>query len=96
MKRLLAGFAGVLGLSWLLRRRRSDAPAVEQAPDPRAEELRAKIDEAKAAGDDRDEFEAGETPVDAVDPDTRRRAVHEDARARIDEMRGESEAVGDE
>jgi hypothetical protein len=92
MKRLLAGIAGVLGLSWLLRKRREavakDVVAEEaaEAADPRAEQLRARIEEAKAAGDDREDFEAGETPVDAADPATRRSAVHEAARARIDEM----------
>ncbi len=96
MKRLLAGIAGLLSLRWLLKKRRR---AVEQdraaeaeaaappAADPRAEELRAKIEEAKAAGDDREEFEAGETPVDEADPSARRAAVHEQARARIAEMR---------
>ena len=45
---------------------------------------------ARAAADDREAFEAGETPVDeAADPEARRRAVHEQARAAIDEMRGE-------
>ena len=68
------------------RRRR-----LERAPDP-AEELKAKLAEARAAGDDREAFEAGETPVDeAPDPDVdaRRRAVHEQARSAIDEMRSE-------
>jgi hypothetical protein len=94
MKRLLAGIAGVFGISWLLRKRREAVAqdvAVEEAAeaaaaDPRAEQLRARIEEAKAAADDRDDFEAGETPVDAADPATRRSAVHEAARARIDEM----------
>jgi hypothetical protein len=46
----------------------------------------------RAAGDDREEFEAGETPVDeAPDPDVdaRRRSVHERARTAIDEMKGD-------
>jgi hypothetical protein len=56
-----------------------------------ADALRAKLAEAKAAGDDREQFEAGETPVDeAADPDERRRAVHERGRAALDEMRGDS------
>jgi hypothetical protein len=67
-------------------------PDEEVGPDPRAEELRAKLAEAKAAGSDREEFEAGETPVDAVDApvdiETRRKAVHEEARAALDQMRG--------
>jgi len=88
MKRLtawLAGFAGGAALYRLFRR------APQPAVDP-AEELRTKLAEARAAGDDREEFEAGETPVDeAAEPDVeaRRRAVHEQARAAIDEMRSE-------
>jgi hypothetical protein len=64
----------------------------EPEVDPRAEELRARLEEAKAAGSDRDEFEAGETTVDAsvsaIDLEARRRAVHDEARSAIDEMRG--------
>ena len=69
------------------RRRPVPRPA---GPDP-ADELKAKLAEARAAADDREAFEAGETPVDeAADPEARRRrAVHEQARAAIDEMRGE-------
>jgi hypothetical protein len=67
-------------------RRRTPGPT-GPAPDP-AEELRAKLAEARAAGDGRDEFESGETTVDeAADPADRRSAVHEQARAAIDEMR---------
>jgi hypothetical protein len=61
------------------------------APVDPAEELRAKLAQARETGDDRDEFESGETPVDQavpLDPDARRRAVHEQARAAIDEMKG--------
>jgi hypothetical protein len=60
--------------------------------DTRAEDLRARLAEARAAGSDRDEFESGETSVDEavpVDPEARRRSVHEQARAAIDEMKGE-------
>jgi hypothetical protein len=98
VKRLLAGIAGVLGIRWVLRKRRAaveqdlaeeraEAEAAEPAAaDPRADELRERIEQAKATADDREEFEAGETPVDTPDPSARRAAVHEDARARIDEM----------
>jgi hypothetical protein len=86
-----------------LRRKREDEPEVDPAA-----ELRAKLEESRAA-DDRDEFESGETPVDRADPDAsapapavtppadeadpeaRRRTVHEQARARIDELSGTDE-----
>ena len=96
MRRLpawLAGAAGALAAYRALARRRAPAaPAPAPEPDPRAAELRARLAEARAAGDDRDEFEAGETPVDeavALDPDARRREVHEQGRAAIDEMQSE-------
>ncbi len=69
---------------------RRQPPVAE--PDP-AEELKARLAEARAAGDDREEFEAGETPVDEVtgseaEVEDRRKAVHERGRAAADEMRG--------
>ena len=93
MKRLyawLAGVAGGMAAYRLFRRRPQPRPRREPVPEDPAAELKAKLAEARATGDDREEFEAGETPVDeAADPDTRRRSVHEQARAAIDEMRGE-------
>jgi uncharacterized Zn finger protein len=60
--------------------------------DPRAEELRARLDESRAVVDDREEFEGAETTVDAVDavpePEERRRAVHAEGRAAAEKMRG--------
>ena len=38
---------------------------------------------------ERDSFEEGETPMDQADPNARRRSVHEQARARLDKLRGE-------
>jgi hypothetical protein len=94
MRRLpawLAGAAGALAVArTLVRRRGRVAPQPEV--DPRADELRARLAEARAAGDDRDEFEAGETPVDqavTLGPDERRRQVHEQGRAAVDEMQAE-------
>ena len=79
----LGAAAGALAV-WRWRRRK---PQVEQDP---AESLRAKLEDSRAVVDERDRFEERETPVDeAADPEARRRSVHEGARARIDELRGE-------
>jgi hypothetical protein len=69
-------------------RRRRPEPS-----DPRAEELRQRLAEARELSDERDEFEAGETTVDQAEPatpdaDARRREVHEAARATAEQMRG--------
>ena len=67
--------------------RRRHASPLPPAPHP-ADALRAKLEESRAVAGDREEFEAGETPVDEADLDTRRRAVHEQARAQLDELSG--------
>jgi hypothetical protein len=62
------------------------------APDPRADELRAKLEESRSVVAEREEFEGAETPVDlaaevAPDLGERRRAVHERGRQVAEEMR---------
>jgi hypothetical protein len=92
MRRLfawVAGAAGGLATYCALKGRRAEP---EPVPDGRAEELKARLAQARDAVDDRDEFEAGEVTVDAaepLDPQARRAAVHEQGRAALDEMRGE-------
>ena len=92
MRRGLAWIGGALGLAWLWRRLRRPAEAPAQAqPDP-AQELRARLDEARAAADDRDEFDAAEgQPLDEVGQpqslEARRRAIHEKAEQALDEMK---------
>jgi len=86
MRRLYAWLVGLAGGAAAYRafKRRPQAAA-----DPAAE-LKEKLAEARAAGDDREAFEAGETPVDEVPDagvDERRRSVHERGRAAIDEMK---------
>jgi hypothetical protein len=82
----LGGAVGALvGWRWL-RRKHSTPPEPVQDP---ADTLRAKLDESRALVDERDAFEEGEMPVDQADPGARRRSVHEQARARLDELRGE-------
>jgi hypothetical protein len=75
---------GALAVWRWLRRKPKSVPA----PDP-AESLRAKLEESRELVDERDAFEEGETPVDEADPNVRRRSVHEQARARLDELRGD-------
>ncbi|MHB8642236.1 MAG: hypothetical protein ACYDA3_05060 [Gaiellaceae bacterium] len=89
MNRRSAWLGGAVGAfavwKWF---RRKPKPAIPM-PDP-AEALRAKLEESRAVVGEREEFEAGETTVDAApDPESRRRGVHEQARRRIDELRGE-------
>jgi hypothetical protein len=84
----LAGAVTVAGAAAYKRLRRNEAAHAE---DPRAEELRRKLDESRTLVEEREEFEAAETPVDAAEPvevADRRKAVHERGRAAADEMRG--------
>jgi hypothetical protein len=86
MGRLLAWIAGALGVAGLakaLRKRQETVP--ETGPDPRAEELRRRLDEAKPLAEDVPE--ADETPADDPPPARTREDVHAQARAAIDEMR---------
>ena len=97
---------GVLGgiAAWrLLRRRGRPAPEVAPAPpaaeiDPRAEALRAKLDEVREAEPQVEpEVEPDVVPepepppeskAESADPDERRRSVHEHGRAALEEMHG--------
>ena len=77
------------------RRRRAGLPAgAVPAGDPRAEELRRKLDESRAIADEREAFEEAELPIDRVEPlgepDERRREVHDTGRAAVDRMRGDA------
>ena len=89
VRKPLAWLLGAFAFLRFLRRRREPV-AVDT--DPRAEELRRKLDESRSLVEERDEFEAAEVTVDRAepapeDPQARRRAVHESARATVDEMR---------
>jgi hypothetical protein len=101
VKRLLVAVLGALGLGALLRRRSRSAPD----PSP-AEDLRAKLDESRAAPPAAPEVpaepavptepEAAAEPAppepeqpEPQDVPERRAAVHDRARAAIDELRDE-------
>jgi hypothetical protein len=88
VKARLAWLAGAVGAAAAYTRlRRRPVPD----GDPRAAELRRKLDESRSLVEERDEFEAAETPVDSAEdtgPDARRKAVHESGRAAAEKMRG--------
>jgi hypothetical protein len=87
----LAGAAGAAIAAWKKYRQPAAAPA--PAEDPRAEELRAKLEESRAVAEE-PEFDSAETTVDEAEPvdvSDRRSAVHERGRAAADEMRRSSE-----
>jgi hypothetical protein len=84
---------GVAGAAVYRALRRKPAPV--PGPDPRAEELRRRLDESRALVDEREEFESAETTVDqAAEPETevddRRRSVHERGQAAAEQMRSRS------
>ena len=66
-----------------------EAVAAGETPGAEAAARRAKRAESRALVAAREAFEEGETPVDEADIDARRRSVHDQARARMDELRGE-------
>lgn len=109
MKRLFAWVAGAAGGLAAYRavkgRRRRRQPELEAGADARAEELKARLQQAREAADHRDS-ESGGAPVEMevdgaelldsepldpepLDPGARRAQVHEQGRAALDEMRGE-------
>jgi hypothetical protein len=86
--RWLLGTFALLG--FLRSRKQRSVP-----PDPRADELRRRLEESRAIVEERDEFEGAETTVDQADhapgdPGERRRAVHDAGRATAERMREHS------
>src|SRR3954454_2724246 len=87
-----AAAGGLAVWQWRWRRRKPKPEPHEEDP---AESLRAKREQSRAVADERERFEERETPVDqAPDPEERRRSVHEEARTRMDELRGEEASAG--
>jgi hypothetical protein len=103
---LVGGVIAGAAAAVLLRRRRSAVPiGASTTPDPRAEELRQKLAEARSAEVDERDFEAAgmgaetivaeedvsEEPPPTNEFEAMRRRVHEEARAAADEMRRRAE-----
>jgi hypothetical protein len=90
---LTGGIAVAAAALWRTIRRRPPGWVEIESVDPRAEALRSRLDESRGVVEDREEFEAAETTVDAVedvpaDPAARRRAVHAEGRSAAERMRG--------
>jgi hypothetical protein len=91
MRRGLAWLVGAFGLAAVWRLKRRAAEAFERPQSDPADELRARLEQARDAPDDRDEFDAAEgQPVDEVGDsrsiEERRRAIHEQAQQALGEM----------
>jgi hypothetical protein len=84
----LGAAVAALGAVGARIRRRKQA---EAEPDPRATELRQRLEESRSVVSEREQFEEAETPVDEVEPvtdvDDRRRKIHDRARTKAEEMR---------
>ena len=85
---LMGGFSGAVGAMavWQRKRRRPPQAATAQ-PDP-AQELRSRLDESRAVAAEQPTPAAAPQPSPDADPATRRQSVHEDARARLDDLKG--------
>jgi hypothetical protein len=87
---LLLGGAAIAGATaYRVLRRRPPAPVV---PEPHVEALKTKLAESRSVVDEREVFEAAETPIDQAEPvpsevGDRRRSVHERGRSAAEEMR---------
>ena len=96
---LLLGAAAGAAAAVVIRRRRrvprEIEPAAELEPDPRAEELRRRLAEARAAAADQAELGAAAAAADEGPPadefEAMRRRVHAEARAAADAMRRSGE-----
>jgi hypothetical protein len=82
----IAGALGAAGVAYRTLRRRPSPAA-----DPRADELRRKLDESKPLVEEREQFESGETSVDEATLAEKRAALHEQGQAAVREMKGPSE-----
>jgi len=102
MRRLTAWIGGAVGAiaAYRLLRRRPQAtaePSPEAAPDTRADELRAKLAESRPAEPAAEpvvhepppEPQTEEGMAEQESPEERRRRVHEEGRAALDEMKPE-------
>jgi hypothetical protein len=101
----VGALAGAAAALFFGRKRRAVVPSAAPALDPRADERRRRLDEARQADVDEADFHAAgmgaetivaeesasEEPVPANEFEAMRRRVHEEARAAAEEMRRRAE-----
>jgi hypothetical protein len=87
MRRLVGWIAGAMGglaaYRWLRRRPQVATEPAPAEPDVRADELRTKLAET------RETEPVAEEPPEPESPEDRRRRVHEEGRAAVDDMKPE-------
>jgi hypothetical protein len=86
---LLVGITGLLGAAAFWRRHQrkktAELPAAT-GPDP-ADELRAKLAQSRTAETETETIAVEDAPASPLDPESRRKSVHDRARASIDELK---------
>jgi hypothetical protein len=92
MQRLLGWIAGAMGglaaYRWLRRQPRVATEPAPAEPDDRADELRAKLAESREA----EPVAAEPSQEEQESPEDRRRRVHEEGRATLDDMKPDGAA----
>jgi hypothetical protein len=92
VKRLFAWVAGAAGglAAYRAVKGKPSQPQSQPVADNRADELKARLQQAReAAGDHAEPLHAEPLDAEPLDPGTRRAQVHEQGRAALDEMRGD-------
>jgi hypothetical protein len=91
MRRLVKWIVGAVGgiAAYRFVRRQEAALQPSAEPDVRADELRAKLVESRAAEPVAEPEPAEEPAAEAESPEERRRRVHEEGRAALDDMHSE-------
>jgi hypothetical protein len=89
VKRLLGWIAGAMGgvaaYRWLRRRPKVATEPPPAEPDDRVDELRAKLAESRET----EPVTAEQPEREPESPEDRRRRVHEEGQATLDDMKGE-------
>jgi hypothetical protein len=84
---LLVGITGLLGAAAFWRRRqRKKTAELPSGPDP-AQELRAKLAQSREPEAEPEPIAVEDAPASPLDPESRRKSVHDRARASIDELK---------